>query len=368
MARSRHAQPPFRVAYGVTAEVYGGVERHLATLVEHLDRVLYEPKVIGRAPETLRKQLDDLAVEFISVPDVSSKWDIWSWKAVFATVRRLEPHIFHGMQSQSFSGQYALASALLARVPRVLVTCHLPTPASNSLQHGLASALRRGVDVQIVPGAWAKAELARTGQLARRCVVVPNGIDKPVLVPRATARSLLGLPPDGAVVGCLMRLEPEKRADLVVGLARSLPGVTAVVFGDGPERTRLESLAAGSDVLLAGFRADAATLISALDVFVHPCPVDNQPLAILEAMASGIPVVVANEGGAADMVDHGRTGLLAPATAEGMAGAVRALLTDGALAGELAEAAIAHVAHEASADTMTRRVEALYLEDDDRTA
>jgi glycosyltransferase involved in cell wall biosynthesis len=365
---SRPSGPPFRVVYSVTGEVYGGVERHLVTLLKHLDRTLYEPKVVGRAPEALQKELADLGVEFIPVPEVSSKWDVRAWVAVLRAVHRLRPQIFHGMQSHSFSGQYALASALVTRVPRALVTCHLPTPAPNSLQDRLAATLRRGVDVQIVPGAWAKAELARTGQLARRCVVVPNGIDKPVLVPRDIARSMLGLKPDAVVVGCLMRLEPEKRADLVVGLARTLPGVTAVVFGDGPERERLALQAAESDVLLTGFRPDAATLISALDVFVHPCPVDNQPLAVLEAMASGIPVVVANEGGAADMVEDGRTGLLAPATPDGMADAVRTLLTDEVLAARVAAAAAAHVAREANPAIMARRVEALYAGDENRHA
>ena len=114
----------------------------------------------------------------------------------------------------------------------------------------------------------------------------------------------------------------------MVGLARSLPGVTAVVFGDGPERDHLAALAQGSDVLLLGFRSDATALISALDVFVHPCPVDNQPLAILEAMAAGTPVVVADQGGTVDMVEHERTGLLAQRQRKAWPVAVGRLLTD----------------------------------------
>ncbi len=243
------------------------------------------------------------------------------------------------------------------------MTCHLPTPASNARQDRLGAILRRGVDVQIAPGPWAQAELARTGQLARHCVIIPNGIEKTTLVPRAEARSILGLGPDAIVVGCLMRLEPEKRADLVVGLARSLSGVTAVVFGDGPERGHLAAMAQGTDVLLPGFRSDAASLVSALDVFVHPCPVDNQPLAVLEAMAGGVPVVVADQGGTVDMVDHERTGLLAPATTQGMADAVQRLLKDKELSGALAAAAADHVARKANPEAMTRLIEALYEEE-----
>jgi glycosyltransferase involved in cell wall biosynthesis len=271
--------------------------------------------------------------------------------------------VFHGMQSHSFSGHYALASAILARVPRIVVTCHLPTTASNRRQSHLASGLRRGVDVQIVPGSWARDQLERNGQLARRTVIVPNGIDRPHLVPRAEARSMLGISPGASVVGGLMRLDSYKRPDLVVDLARTLPGVTAVVFGDGPDREYLAARAQGSDVVLTGFRSDAAALISALDVVVHPCPEDNQPLAILEAMAAGVPVVVANQGGAADMVEHERTGLLAPVTTEGMANAVGRLLADKSLAGRLAAAAAAHVERDANPEMMARRIEVLYERD-----
>ena len=357
-----HGGSRVRVAYSVEGDVFGGVERHLVTVLQHLDRLHYEPVVVGRAARELRTELQGLNVEFVALPEVTSKWDVRSWVRVLGVVRRLHPQIFHGMQSHSFSGNYALAAALLARVPRVVMTCHLPTPASSASQDRFGAILRRGVDVQIAPGPWALAELARTGQLARRCVIIPNGIDRPALVPRAEARSILGLAPDAIAVGCLMRLEPEKRADLVVGLARSLPGVTAVVLGDGPERERLVALAQGSDVLLPGFRSDADTLVSALDVFVHPCPVDNQPLAVLEAMAAGVPVVVADRGGTVDMVQHERTGLLAPATPEGMADAVCRLLADKELAGTMAAAATEHVAREADPDTMTRRIEALYEE------
>ena len=359
-ANESRADSRVRVAYGIEGDVFGGVERHLVTLLHHLDRLRYEPVVVGRAPMELQAELKGLEVDFVPLPEVPSKWDVRAWGSVLGTVRRLHPQVFHVMQSHSFSGRYTLAAALLARVPRVVMTCHLPTPASNLRQDRFAGILRRGVDVQIAPGPWAQAELARTGQLCRYCVIIPNGIDKPTLVPRTEARSVLGLAPDAVVVGCLMRLEPEKRADLVVGLARSLPGVTAVVFGDGPERDHLAALAQGSDVRLLGFRSDATALISALDVFVHPCPVDNQPLAVLEAMAGGVPVVVADQGGTVDMVEQERTGLLAPATAEGMADAVRRLLTDKELARKLAAAAADHVAREANAETMTRRIEALY--------
>jgi glycosyltransferase involved in cell wall biosynthesis len=349
-----------RVVYHVESNAFGGVERHLVTLVQHLDRRRFEPVVLGRAPESVRRALADLDVEMVAFPQVTSKWDLRALASSLTAVRRLHPAIFHNMQSHSFSGQYALASAILARVPQVLVTAHMPTPAANRRQDRLGVALRRGVDLQIVPGEWARRELARMGQLGRLTVTVPNGIDMPDFVPRAKAREMLGVDRDAAVVGGLMRLEAYKRPDLVVDLARTVPGVTVVLFGEGPELDALAAQARDEDVVLTGFRADAAALVRALDVFVHPCPTDNQPLAVLEAMASGVPVVVADRGGVSDMVDHERTGLVAEVTSDGLATAVKRLLEDRDLSDRLSGAAAAQIEREADPRLMARRVEALY--------
>ncbi len=157
-----------------------------------------------------------------------------------------------------------------------------------------------------------------------------------------------------------MRLDDWKRPELIVDAARGLPDAVVVILGEGSEEERLRSLADGVDLRLPGFRLDAVSLLPAFDVFVHPSPTDNQPLAIFEAMAAGVPVVVADQGGAALMVDDGRTGLRAPATPAGMSGAVSRLLDDPVLAGRLAAAGREEVLSRFTTQAMTRQLEALY--------
>ena len=99
---------PIRVAYHVEGDAFGGVERYLVTLLEHLDRRRFEPVVLGRAPDVLRRALVDLDVEMIPQPQVTSKWDVRAWSAVLGSVRRVRPEVYHGMMSHSFSGGYAL--------------------------------------------------------------------------------------------------------------------------------------------------------------------------------------------------------------------------------------------------------------------
>ena len=157
-----------------------------------------------------------------------------------------------------------------------------------------------------------------------------------------------------------MRLVDWKRPELITDAARGLPGAVVVILGEGPEEERLRSLADGVDLRLPGFRPDAVSLLPALDVFIHPCPTDNQPLAVFEALASGVPVIVADEGGASLMVDDWTDRPPRAATAEGMAAAVVASSTTPSSAERLAAAGREEVLERFTTQAMTRQVEELY--------
>jgi glycosyltransferase involved in cell wall biosynthesis len=264
------------------------------------------------------------------------------------------------MLSHSHAAQYALVAAMVMRTPLIVVTAHLPTQSRSRFRRLLGRLIFRGVDVQILPSVWTKTELIRLGQLHSRYEIVPNGIDLPPLYSPEEARQRLELAPTAKVIGGSMRLVDWKRPDLIVEAVSDLPDTVVVILGEGPEETRLRSLAKDVDLRLPGFRRDAVSLLPAFDVFLHPCPTDNQPLAILEAMAAAVPVIVADEGGAASIVENERTGLLAPATAEGMAGAVRHLMAEPELRKRLVAAAQAEVRSTYSGQAMTRRLEQIY--------
>lgn len=349
-----------RVVYYCEGDEFGGAERNLLDLLQHLDRTRFEPEVLGVMAPRLLAAVKDLGVPVMAMNRVRSKVDLANWFRVSKQVWRSRPAVFHAMLSHSFAAQYALLAAYSCRTPAIVVTAHLPTPASNQRQAWIRKLLMRVVDVQITPSEWTGAELARLGQLARRFEVIPNGVYPVAAKSRREARTVLGLADDALVVGAAMRLVDWKRPDLVVELARCLPDVEVVLFGDGPERDRVATQAKGTRLMMTGFRDDAASLFSSLDVFVHPCPTDNQPLALLEAMANGVSVVAADEGGTAKMVEHGRTGLLAPATPEGMTSAVARLLADGNLRARLADAGKEAVRRQFSSTTTTANLEDLY--------
>jgi glycosyltransferase involved in cell wall biosynthesis len=169
-----------------------------------------------------------------------------------------------------------------------------------------------------------------------KCFVSPMGVDAPLPCDRAAARAALGL--SGFTAITLGRLITIKGVDLAVeAAARS--GVTLLVAGEGPERSRLQAQARarGADVRFLGLvtGADKARLLCAADALLMPSRVlpdgrhEGVPTAVLEAMAHGLPVIAAATGGIPDVVRDRDTGLLAaPEDAGAIAEALHALRGD----------------------------------------
>jgi glycosyltransferase involved in cell wall biosynthesis len=94
------------------------------------------------------------------------------------------------------------------------------------------------------------------------------------------------------------------------------PGARLLLVGDGPMRGELEALAArlgvAESVHFAGYQPRPERYLATMDVFALTSRMEGLPLAILEALAAGVPVVGSNVGGVPDLIEHGRTGLLFP--------------------------------------------------------
>jgi glycosyltransferase involved in cell wall biosynthesis len=193
-----------------------------------------------------------------------------------------------------------------------------------------------------------------------KCVVVRNGID----VDRYAARAprLFG---DGPVVGAVGRLESEKgHAVLLEAMAlvrRSRPDARLVIVGAGSLDAELRRRA-GEGVVFAGER-DAADVLGSFDVFAQPSLYEAQGIAVLEAMAAGVPVAATEVGGMPDAVRPGETGLLVkPSDPAALAAALLRLLENRAEAAALASGAKSLVRAEFSVGRMLDDYARLYRE------
>ena len=191
----------------------------------------------------------------------------------------------------------------------------------------------RAADAVVVPSPSAAA-VARdwAGVPADRVVVIPNAIDPADWPPTI---------PSSDVV-FLGRLDPVKDVPTLVAAVGLLPGVRLHVYGDGPDRPRVEAAAhaVGDRVVLHGTVARPQDALAAAGVLVLPSLAEGFGLVLIEAMAAGVPVVATDVPGIRDVVTDGRTGLLVPPRdPPAMAAAIGRVLGDATLRQRLAAAA-----------------------------
>jgi glycosyltransferase involved in cell wall biosynthesis len=171
-------------------------------------------------------------------------------------------------------------------------------------------------------------------------VVIPLGFDLEGLVridesARAAARAALNVSPDVDVVTTLGRLTAIKQHDLFLDMARLVvarcPTTQFLIVGDGELRPSLEqqvtNLGLGAHVRFLGWRRDLDTIYAATDVFALTSRNEGTPVALIEAMAAGVPGVSTDVGGVGDVIDSSDVGTrVASANAAALADAVITLL------------------------------------------
>ncbi len=168
------------------------------------------------------------------------------------------------------------------------------------------------------------ARVRRAGVRSDRIRVIYNAIDPTrFLEPDARYRAKLlryFRQPRSYVIGAAGRLSPEKGFEVLVRAAervlRELPDTGFVLFGDGPERARLQkqisAAGLGQSIILAGFRADLDRFLPHFDLLVLPSYTEGMPNVVLEAFAAGVPVVATAVGGTPEIIEDGVSGYLVP--------------------------------------------------------
>lgn len=191
----------------------------------------------------------------------------------------------------------------------------------------------------------------------------PGGVS---FASREAARRELGLSPREVAVGWLGRMIPVKGADVFLR-ALAEPGgpqVTAVLIGDGSERSRLESLAAelglGTRVRFVGAIEGGARLLPAFDAFALSSRSEGTPIVLFEAMTAGVPIVASKVGGIPDVVGEAEAVLVPPEDPAALADGLRLLLEDPSAAGSMAQRALRRLEKDFSTAAWLERHEQLY--------
>jgi len=284
------------------------------------------------------------------VRDPAGAWRFW---------RRLRPQKFQIVQLH-FGERSVCWLARAATSARILRHVHGRILEPHGLSHVYSSA--RGADVVV----------AVSQAVARRVVdgpvrVIYAGVavapaDLPARRPRTTSEIILG------TAGRLVELKGiEYLLIAATALRREFPTLRVEIAGSGPQRSKLEhtvaQLGLGGHVEFLGWVHDLSSVLPRWDIFVMPSLEEGFPIAALDAMAAGLPVVATPVGGVPELIEDGKTGWLVPSRdTEALASRLRFLLCNPELRMSVGAAAHAHVRDHFNAALMTENFARLYDE------
>lgn len=308
--------PPPRLLYVITSLTYGGAERELVQVASRLSRRGWPVEVVSMLPPDAL--VDELEAAGVVVGHLGMARGRASLGAFVRFLRLLEarpPAILHGFMVHA--NLLTRLARLFSPLPVVISTVQNVWEGSRAREwaYRLTDPLA-DLTTQV---SRAGAELYRNRALVRaeKLEVVVNSVDverfRPDAAAREEARAELGLAAEDFLWLAVGRLEPQKDyPNLLQALARlaareASPGRWQVaVAGQGPLAAELAAesarLGLGGRLRFLGLRRDVPRLLAAADAFVLPSAWEGTPLALLEALAAGLPAVATAVGGNAEVL------------------------------------------------------------------
>lgn len=372
-----------RVAYILTPITFGGAEKVSLNFLRIVDRNRFDIKPILLVrpwePEPyFTSEIHRLGYAYYTVP-VALKTGGDPLR-----VLRVACRLYSILKQGNFDlvhthGYFAdiccLPIAKLLGLPSIS-TCHgfIPNDWKLKIYNLLDTFALRLCKTVIAVSEGIKDELISSGIQGSRIVVIPNAVEvhygeDKLRIRRQDKRHFLDISPEEFIVGYMGRLSEEKGLILLVeavaGLRDAAVPVKLLIVGDGSERTALEQLvrakALENAVIFAGFQADIENWLSAFDVFVLPSLTEGTPMALLEAMAAGVPVIATAVGGVPMVITDGIDGLLVPSgNVEAISEKILCLKDDLELQRRLGRAGFDTVTCNYGTNSWCRAIEGLY--------
>lgn len=293
----------------------GGLEKGVLTLVNNCTPEFEHSVILMRnvrnpsTPITANTQVVNLGKK----PGNSPKFIFRLAKEI----RRIAPDIVH---TRNWAGTDAIIASILAGVPRIVHGEHGynidDVDGSSKRKLFIRKILSPFVSEYICVSDQIKTWLANQIGARRIFHRIYNGVNTEEFTPEGDTKYLhevLKLPQNIPLIGIVARLDPIKNHRLLIeAFERSVKDVSVarlIIVGAGPELEKLRHLSSDR-VIFIGERSDISRLMRCFDIFVLPSYNEGISNTILEAMASGVPVVASRVGGNPELIKHQITGLL----------------------------------------------------------
>jgi glycosyltransferase involved in cell wall biosynthesis len=291
-----------KVLQVITGLDAGGAELQLAMLLRYTRHeadvvILYNPGPVA----------DQIRASGVTVRDLGMQRNT-ELRALLKLRKIIRDGRYDVVHTHLYRAQiYARPAARLAGAPVVVTTehsigeTHIERRKMTRSVRALYLASERFSDATIAVSDIVRERLVRWGVPAKKITVIPNGLDTDELAfdpaDRQRVREQFGIAPDTYVIGALGRLDPNKRVDLTMEAAKPVLGERCkiLVIGRGEDQPRLEAaakrLGVTDHVIFAGYQADTKAMMAAFDLYVAASVQETFGLSVLEALASGLPVL-----------------------------------------------------------------------------
>lgn len=372
---------PLRVGLVISNLEYGGAQRQVVELVNHLDPSVVDARVCSLSPYVpLAADLRDRSR--LHVITKRFKFDVTVVPRLAAWLRKGRMRVVH-----SYLFDAEIAARLAGRLAGcVVIGSERNTDYTLKKRQLIAYRLTRSCMDLIIANSRAGAEFNRRllGQDAARYRVVHNGVDVERFRPRdpRQARIDAGLPLDAPLAGMFASFKAQKNHPLAFEAARlvldRLPSARFLFVGDmlyagmhGSDQykadmeRRVDALRLRDACIFLGNRDDVAALYGACDLTLLPSHFEGTPNVVLESLACGVPVVATHVSDNAYIVPDGRVGFVVPlGDAAALAQRIVEILTDAALRARLSEQARQWMIDEFSVARLAEKTAAVYAEAD----
>lgn len=353
----------------------GGAERQLATLAPLLREQNVEISILTRRYSGLlpHELIDGVPVYRLPILKSKALASLMFTLTALPLLRRLQPDVIHahGLLSPTTTAVAAkrwLGMPVVAKLIGGGEGGDLGRLKRKPFGLRRIRSFRHRVDAFVVISREIDKQLSSIGIPPEHRVFIPNGVDlerfRPLpLAEKRALRVSLGLP-EGPIVIYTGRLIEEKRIDQLIGIWPSVlnshPEALLLILGTGVEEVRLKQMA-GTGILFVGQVQNVVHYLQASDVFVLPSAREGLSNALLEALATGLPVIATTVGGNVDVIHHRQNGwLIPPDTPSALQEAVLALLNDPSCRENLGHQGREHVIENYALPATAKALRALY--------